>query len=513
MAFAWRAPAPRYKVADEALGRVFFGATPSEPLRARAAFLAGADAPGGPATAWPADLRDPSYGRSLFEAVGAREHELTWTPIRAARVVFYINARPLRIRGVFVNVSANQQQQLADLLGAILPTPKMMDQAWLGRSATIQAVTLPIALTSAAMLRASAALDAQMAAAGDPAGCILCQKTWALGNSLLRHPGRAMNYGDFVIPTSGTSWRGIATEACVSIADARQGRVIQGQGWAHDPSHLDYSQVGWFVRTECLVDGVAADIRDVLRDKALAPYVSHEGVLAVPQLRQPGVPVHGSTQTTTAAGAPFATGADEPGAPRFAVFDPPSTREQAMVQGLVTLLMLDHNTLRREGDTHETAVEIDRKDALEGLEQLVMTASGALRATKVRPDLVEQAGRDTAKITVAAMDAFTRSAGPLAKSIAQEMMRAGSNATSLTVALAALPGTTPIGGPAPSPAPSKPGERPGHVVVDPGGDERAGGQEDPLDPPERKRAGAGGAGGVVAALGLGLCLLMARGKR
>jgi hypothetical protein len=492
MAFGWRAPAPRYKVADQALGRVFLGETPSEPLRARNAFLAGSVAEPAELAPWPEDLRHPSYARSILEAVTARDYELTWTPIRAGRVVFYINARPLRVRGVFVNVSATLQQQVADVLGAMLPTPKMMDAAWLGRSATIEAITRPIASTSAAMVQASAALDEEIAGAGDPAGCILCQKTWALGNSLLQHPGRALNYGDFVLPTRGTSWRGIATEACVSIANPALGRVIQGQGWAHNPLHLDYSQVGWFVRHECLVDGVAGDVRDVLRDHALAKYVSHEGVLTVPELRQPGVPVYHSTQTTT--------GAEEP-KPQFPVFDPPSTREQATVQGLLSLLMLDHNTLQREGDTHESATEIDRATVLEGLEQLAMTASGALRATKPRPDLVGQAGRDTAKITVAAVDAFARSAGPLAKAVAQEMMRAGANATMLTAALAALPGTTPITRPAapPEAEPSTPGGRSDD------GEELAKGPA-----VDRKRTGASG---VVAALGIGSCLLIVAMKK
>jgi hypothetical protein len=510
MPFAWRAPPPRYKVADEALGRVFVGSSPSEPLRARNAFLGGAAVP---EASWPKNLLDPSYARMVLDAVRSHEHDLTWTNVQAGRVGFFINARPLRIGGVFVNVSATLQQELADLLGAMLPTPKMMDAAWLMRAATIDVVTLPIASTSAAMLRASQKLDAEILAAGDPAGCMLCQKTWALGNSLLAHRGRAMNYGDFVIPTSGTSWRGIATEACVSIRDPAQGRVIQGQGWAHDPSHLDYSQVGWFVLRECTVDGARADMHDVLQDKTLAPFVSHEGVITVPGLRQPGLAPHAPT---TAAGAPFAAGA-APGpaaasqAPQFAVFDPPSTREQATVQGLMSLVMLDHNTLRREGDSHETAVEIDRKDVLEGLEQLTMTASGALRATVQRLDLIGQASRDASKVSVAALDAYTHAAGPLAKSIAQEMMRGSANAAGLAVAIGALPGTTPITGPARAPPPTgKPPaatpqapSRPGHVVVDQGGeldetDERQ---------PERKRAGAGP---LVAALALGTCLLMAK---
>jgi hypothetical protein len=454
---------PRFKVADEQLGRVFFGSTPSEPIRARNAFLAGAAASDeGTASPWPADLRLPSYAQAILEEAIGGAYELAWVPVTVGRVVFFVNARPLRMRGVFVDVSPVLQQQLADLFEAILPTPKMMDLAWLARAATIPAVTLPIASTADAMVRASRALDAAMAAAGDPAGVIVCQKTWSLGNSLLAHPGRAMNYGDFVLPTAGTSWRGIATEGCVSIRDPSQGRVIQGQGWAHNLQHIDYSQVGWFVLRRCTIDGVAADLAQVLGDPELAPLVSHEGVVRVPGLRQPGVPVDPRLAMGRGRRGPVTAGADAPlEAPELEipVFDPPTSHEQGEVQGLLSLVMLDHNTLQREGDSHESAVEIDRTAVIGGLEQLAMTASGALRASVPRPDLVLQAARDAAKVAVGAVDAYTHSAGPLGKSLADEMMRASGNAQALAVAIGRLPGTTP---------PARPVARVGDATFAPG---------------------------------------------
>lgn len=238
---------------------------------------------------WPTQLTDPSYSPSVLDAIAQGQYELVWTPITVGRVVFYINARPIRIGGVFVNASATLQQQIADSLDALLPTPKMMDAAWLQRGATITPVTLPIASTSAAMVQASAKLDAQM---GSSAGCLLAQKTWCLTNQLLTHPGLACNYGFACIPTSGTSWNGIATEACVAFpTQPMLGRVIQGMGFAHNVQHLDYSQVGWFVHRNCAVDGQAGDLAHVLTDPTLAPLVSAEGALTVPGLRQPGVPI------------------------------------------------------------------------------------------------------------------------------------------------------------------------------------------------------------------------------
>jgi hypothetical protein len=241
---------------------------------------------------WPNNLLDASYGSTLLNAVTSGNYELEWYPLtiegNGHTIEVLFSARPLRVEGVFVNVSATLQQQIADALGAMLPTPKLMDLAWLSRPATIQPYTMPIAATSAAMLTASSAVDTRIASAGSPAGILPLQKTWCIGNSLSQHPGKAMNYGFFCIPTQGTSYNGIGTEACVSFPlEPQKGRVIQGQGWAHDPSHLDYSQWCPLVHRSCRVDSTDSDLATVLQDASLAPLLSHEGPLKV--LRQPGV--------------------------------------------------------------------------------------------------------------------------------------------------------------------------------------------------------------------------------
>jgi hypothetical protein len=253
---------------------------------------------------WPTNLLDPAYATAVLAAVTAGNYELTWTPITATdaghTIEFLFSARPLRVGGVFVNVSATLQQQLADLLGALLPTPKVMDLAWLGRAATILPFTMPIAATSAAMVTASSALDSRIEAAGNPQGPLALQKTWCIGNSLLAHPGKAMNYGFFCIPNQPNNYySGIGTEACVSFPlDPKRGRVIQGQGWAHDPSHCDYSQACPLLHRSCKVDGVDSDLATVLQDKTLAPLLSHEGALQA--LRQPGVPLYACAVTPKA---------------------------------------------------------------------------------------------------------------------------------------------------------------------------------------------------------------------
>ncbi len=243
---------------------------------------------------WPANLTDPSYAPMVLSAVSAGQAEISWAPVTVTgsgqTVTFWLSVRPLRIAGVYVNVSASLQQQIADLLNALLPTPKMMDLAWLARAATLPPVIQPPASTSAAMQAASSKLDSEIETAGNPAGFLIAGKTWAIGNLLVAHPGRALNYGLFCIPNqAGNKYDGITTEACVSITDPTQGRVIQGQGWAHNAEQVDESQLGWFVHRACTVSGASADLGQVLVDPTLAPLVSHEGVLKT--LRQPGVPV------------------------------------------------------------------------------------------------------------------------------------------------------------------------------------------------------------------------------
>jgi hypothetical protein len=96
-----------------------------------------------------------------------------------------------------------------------------------------------------------------------------------------------MNYG-FPVLAPGGIYKGIQTEAMVSVPASR-GRVIQGQGWAHDPSHVDYSQNCFLVHRTCKMGGADRDLADLLVDPMIAPSLSHEGVLQV--LRQPGVPL------------------------------------------------------------------------------------------------------------------------------------------------------------------------------------------------------------------------------
>lgn len=206
---------------------------------------------------------------------------------------FQVFADALKIDGVRVNVSARTQQGLADMLGCMLLTPKLADLAWFQRTVTLPPMPRPITATTAAMLDQSAKIDAAIAKLGNPRGLVgTVGKHWVVDNDLsptklIYGINGAENYGWHF---DGASYQGIAGETVASGAKDPSGRayrLIQGRGWAHNMDEVDYSQVCVLVMLACKLDGQDADLRDVLRDPALAPLASHNGPMT--RFRQPGV--------------------------------------------------------------------------------------------------------------------------------------------------------------------------------------------------------------------------------
>ncbi len=87
-------------------------------------------------------------------------------------------------------------------------------------------------------------------------------KHWVLTNRLADRPDRAANYGWF---DPGAAHR------------CGQHTLWQPLGLAHDPDHVDYSQVVRLVRRRCTVDDAERDLLEVMTDPALAGLLSSEG--------------------------------------------------------------------------------------------------------------------------------------------------------------------------------------------------------------------------------------------
>jgi hypothetical protein len=241
----------------------------------------------------PASMFDPAYAPTILAAVVAGEALIRWGTVTSTAnghtATFRVFADALMIQGVRCGVSAFLAQQIADVLDCRLLTPKLADLVWQGRGTTL--VPYPLVHTAedtrhmaswAWMIRESSLIDGALTKVANPSGIVqTVGKHWCLDNDLLLHPGKAENYGWHF---SGPTFGGSAFEPAVTLPL----RVIQGRGWAHPPTHVDASQTCVLVWRNCVVDGQAALLDDVLQSSTLSALVSHQGPLKI--LRQPGTP-------------------------------------------------------------------------------------------------------------------------------------------------------------------------------------------------------------------------------
>lgn len=223
-----------------------------------------------------------------FEAEFAR---FAWTE-QGHTVEIAVFADALKVDGVRVNVDAILNQQIADLTGCMLLTPKIADLVHHAATFVVTPSPSDPVSTNEAMIAHSGRVSAKLAklpgyVPGSGAIVDTVGKYWCVTNRLLAHPGMAVNYGwHFNAPTfDGKAW-----EPCVSWNHSPElhFRVIQGPWSKHGPSHVDYSQICRCVFSQCLVDGELRELRDVLADPALSYLVSDEGPLQI--FRQPEVP-------------------------------------------------------------------------------------------------------------------------------------------------------------------------------------------------------------------------------
>lgn len=196
---------------------------------------------------------------------------------------FRVFSDALKIDGVRISCSATLQQQIADLLGCVLLTPRLADLTFKARQIDIKPYPMPISSSTGAMVATSSKIDK---AVGSRSGLVqTVGKHWVLTNTLVNKKAgggqAACNYG---WQFSGDSFQGQKWGSTVTPPL----RCIQDMGWAHDVHHADYSQTCVLASRDCMVDGQPRDLFDVLRDPQLAPLVSHEGALTI--VRQPGVP-------------------------------------------------------------------------------------------------------------------------------------------------------------------------------------------------------------------------------
>ncbi len=222
------------------------------------------------------ELPGPPREAAIVEAVREGRHDpIEWVPIRSdarGRVgVLYVMADALKLEGMRLNVTATTSQHVADLLGASMPTARIVDlahtQATLRARPAIQKPHKTMAYTGATKVH-SDAIDRQLA--GKTGFVRTVGKDWILHDRLIGRPDLACNYGWIDHQAPYTSWAGE--------------RVWQPVGTAHNRHHVDYSQTCTLVRRTMLVDGEERDLLDVMRDSELSFLVSYEGTMRVTRM-------------------------------------------------------------------------------------------------------------------------------------------------------------------------------------------------------------------------------------
>lgn len=218
---------------------------------------------------------------------------IPWMPITSTvgkdTAVFQVAPLPVCIGTdddfMFAPMSADTQQQLADMYGLVQPTTKLFDlcrqQGFQVNPAT-QPADGPTRVArgySPNMGDALASLrftrDTLKAMAGRVGLPGFPYKGWMLTNRA-ETPGQAYNYGFYTtgVTTSTGPFR------------SASGLVLWQQlAGRHNTRHWDYSQVGVYFSQSCTVNGRVRRLSDVLLDPEFARLASDEGVLKT--LRQP----------------------------------------------------------------------------------------------------------------------------------------------------------------------------------------------------------------------------------
>lgn len=254
----------------------------------------------------------------IVGAVVSQQHDpFEWWGVEVAdkdgnQLTFYIMRDALKIEGVRINVSATGAQQIADVLGALLPTALMTDLTW---ESAFQLPPSPQQITSStkAMIAHSERVDALIGGHDDELVADV-GKYWILTNKLVQRPPGARlpagivsaNYGWHF---KGENFQGLRGEQAVSLRE----RVIQGVGLAHDRWHTDYSQVCRLVSAYATLNDQKVFLADVLTDPDTAHLVSNEGVLVT--TRQPAVDPIACPLPPSIAGLGQCPLPDEPGWP------------------------------------------------------------------------------------------------------------------------------------------------------------------------------------------------------
>lgn len=235
----------------------------------------------------------------LVEAIRAGRATVDWAFVTSEhagnKLRISVMRDALKVDNVRWPATAIDLQRVADELGAMLLTPKVVDLIWLeaGRTGTqfnpvinhrYPGHAKETIVADMPVIDVSGLVDDKIAEAGDTGGVIASVgKYWVLTNKLLDGKfgaAQACNYG----------WHSTGAPYGAVTGGLK---VWQTIGSRHNNEHIDPSQVVRLMHRISFLTRPGAkeevvDLHKVATDPVLAPLISHEGVLRV--LRQPGVP-------------------------------------------------------------------------------------------------------------------------------------------------------------------------------------------------------------------------------
>lgn len=248
--------------------------------------------------------------KPAVDAVREGRATFDWFAVESAsgshRATFHLFADALRVDGVRETFSPREAQVVADLLGALLPTPKLLDLR--AAQAPVQTLPQPKAYPGGAgMSSRQATLEHSArveAAIGGRAGAASnVGKHWVLHRKVTKD--RAVLYGwhvteaDTTLSRGKRHWRGIDLQPAVVTPQAY---VIQRAEAAHDHAHHDYSMTLLLLHADCVVDGEPRKTADVLSSPELAGLAVDDGAPVAPRL--PSAPAPSAPARTPAAPSP-----------------------------------------------------------------------------------------------------------------------------------------------------------------------------------------------------------------
>ncbi len=159
-------------------------------------------------------------------------------------------------------------QQIADKLGCMLPTAKMVDDIYAQASTKLNPQPMSSGnypnwqnrmMKSEFYTEHQKLVQSQTAKIGHKDGELAAghKKDVIISNSLNAHPDRVIIYG----------WQ------------MKGGKNIQPLSWIHENSYADYSHGVRLIKREMIVDGVKMDSAAVLKDPVLSALLSKEGAM------------------------------------------------------------------------------------------------------------------------------------------------------------------------------------------------------------------------------------------